>query len=134
MVGPNLHTLNAVGGRPYVSLRNFFGTARARGYATKLPLFTRLVAGGILIVWAVDFGLQVLGSEDGWDMKAWGALVPDELGLASCEFLQTWHLRCLKDLMALASDDRTSRLTLGAPQCTASTHSPLSTSTSFTPS
>lgn len=57
-----------------------FSAGRAKSYVYKLPLFTRLVVFILVATWAAGV---VLGSK--WDIQAWGALVPDEVGLTSCE-------------------------------------------------
>lgn len=49
---------------------------RAVAYIDRLPLFTRLA-----IVLAV--GAEVLGVLPWWDVRAWGRLEPDEIGLAT---------------------------------------------------
>ena len=54
-----------------------FNTSRARSYMVRLPLFTRLVLLAILGFWLV--GLQSV-----WDVRQWGALIPKEMGLATC--------------------------------------------------
>lgn len=53
-----------------------FSAARARSYAFRLPLFTRLAAVIIVAAWAV-------GVQSVWDLRAWGALVPDKLNLGT---------------------------------------------------
>lgn len=57
-----------------------FSAGRAKSYVYKLPLFTRLVVFILVATWAAGL---VLGST--WDIQAWGALVPDEVGITSCE-------------------------------------------------
>lgn len=57
-----------------------FSAGRAKSYVYKLPLFTRLVVFILVATWAAGV---VLGAR--WDIQAWGALVPDEVGLTSCE-------------------------------------------------
>lgn len=49
---------------------------RARSYLVRLPLFTRGVVAIIIAFWALS--LQSL-----WDVRAWGALIPDTLGLST---------------------------------------------------
>lgn len=61
-----------------------FSAARARSYIFRLPLFTRLL---LLIIVAVWIATVVLG--DSFDVKAWGALVPDEVGITSCMSFRT---------------------------------------------
>ncbi|GAB1317255.1 Glycosyl phosphatidyl inositol protein transamidase complex subunit [Madurella fahalii] len=60
-----------------------FSTLRARAYVFRLPLFTRLVLAAIVLFWAV--GVQVW-----WDVRAWGALVPGEMGFATLYRLNTF--------------------------------------------
>jgi len=50
---------------------------RARSYVNRLPLFTRGVLVAIVAFWAV-------GVQSVWDLRAWGALVPDLVGFSSC--------------------------------------------------
>jgi hypothetical protein len=57
-----------------------FSAGRAKSYVYKLPLFTRLVLLILVATWAAGL---VLGAK--WDIQAWGALVPDEVGLSSRE-------------------------------------------------
>lgn len=57
-----------------------FSAGRAKSYVYKLPFFTRLVILILVATWAAGV---VLGAK--WDIQAWGALVPDEVGLSSCE-------------------------------------------------
>lgn len=58
--------------------------ARARSYIFKLPLFTRVALLAIVFAWIVEV---VAGAQ--WDLKAWGALVPGEVGFSSCELRVT---------------------------------------------
>ncbi|KAK3313927.1 hypothetical protein B0H66DRAFT_567403 [Apodospora peruviana] len=53
-----------------------FNTSRARAYVFRLPLFTRAVVAIIVATWLLS--LQQL-----WDVRAWGALVPDKTGMAT---------------------------------------------------
>lgn len=54
---------------------------RAKSYVYRLPLFTRLVVFIIVATWVAS---AALGKT--WDIPAWGALVPDEVGFATCTF------------------------------------------------
>lgn len=65
---------------PAVSVPTSFSGARARSYVVKLPLFTRVAILAIVATW---FTGVVAGSK--WDIKAWGSLVPDEIGISSSE-------------------------------------------------
>lgn len=51
-------------------------TTRARTYVFRLPLFTRVVIIAIVGFWLA--GLQSIV-----DIQQWGALIPDEMGLAT---------------------------------------------------
>lgn len=57
-----------------------FSAGRAKSYVYRLPLFTRLIILILVGTWAAGV---VLGAK--WDIQAWGALVPDEVGLTSRE-------------------------------------------------
>jgi hypothetical protein len=57
-----------------------FSTVRARAYLHKLPLFTRVSIIIIALCW-------VLGLQSVWDIRGWGALIPDKLNFATCECL-----------------------------------------------
>ncbi|CAN8104740.1 unnamed protein product [Discula destructiva] len=61
---------------PTVTVPNL-NTSRARSYVFRLPLFTRIVIAAILAAWVVQVAVP------GWDLRAWGALVPAEVGLSS---------------------------------------------------
>lgn len=63
-----------------VSLPNVSAT-RARSYVFRLPLFTRVAIVIIVAAWVVQVAVPVAQ----WDVKAWGALVPAEVGFSSCE-------------------------------------------------
>lgn len=56
-----------------------FSAVRARSYVYRLPLFTRLLLFLIMAAWVATVALG-----DGFDVKAWGALVPEEVGITSC--------------------------------------------------
>lgn len=64
---------------PSISLPS---AARARSYIVKLPLFTRVIVLALVGAWVVEV---VAGAQ--WDVKAWGALVPADVGFSSCEFV-----------------------------------------------
>ena len=49
-----------------------FSTLRARSYVFRLPLFTRCISFLIVALWVV--GVQSI-----WDLRQWGALIPEEL-------------------------------------------------------
>jgi hypothetical protein len=50
-----------------------------RSYIFRLPLFTRSIIFVIVLLW-------VAGMQSVWDVQAWGALIPNEIGLASSTF------------------------------------------------
>jgi len=63
---------------PSISFGALMGNnMRARSYVNRLPLFTRGVLVAIVAFWAV-------GVQSVWDLRAWGALVPDLVGFSSC--------------------------------------------------
>lgn len=66
---------------PAISVPSSFSGARVRSYIFKLPLFTRLMIFAIVATWFVG-----VVADTRWDIRAWGALVPDEVGLTSCEW------------------------------------------------
>ena len=56
-----------------------FSTLRARSYVLRLPLFTR---GLIVVITAFYFaGLLPL-----WDLRQWGALIPDQMNIFTCQY------------------------------------------------
>jgi GPI-anchor transamidase subunit GAA1 len=55
-----------------------FSLARVRSYIFRLPLFTRLVISIIVFFWVANI-------PSFWDLQKWGALIPNEVGLSSCE-------------------------------------------------
>lgn len=52
---------------------------RARSYLARLPLFTRAVLAAVALFWAA-------GLQSWWNVRAWGALVPREIGFATCKW------------------------------------------------
>ncbi|KAI0002371.1 Gaa1-like protein [Xylariaceae sp. FL0662B] len=62
-----------------------FSTVRARSYVFRLPLFTRIIVLVIVVSWLV--GLQSV-----WDLRQWGALIPDEFGFTTMYRLNTFPL------------------------------------------
>lgn len=56
-----------------------FSAVRARSYVYRLPLFTRLLLFLIVAAWIATVALG-----DDFDVKAWGALVPEEVGITNC--------------------------------------------------
>lgn len=70
-----------------------FNTQRTRAYLLKLPLFTRATVLIIVLTWV----LTLVGKSWSWDVKTWGALIPDEIGVATCRscfFLGIWVSSC----------------------------------------
>ncbi|TVY71534.1 Rhomboid protein [Lachnellula suecica] len=62
-----------------------FSAARMRSYIFRLPLFTRSIIFVIVLLW-------LLGMQSVWDVQAWGALIPEEIGLASMYRTNTFPL------------------------------------------
>ncbi|ROT37906.1 rhomboid family protein [Sodiomyces alkalinus F11] len=62
---------------------NAFSTLRARSYVVRLPLFTRVVVLVILLAWLV-------GLQQAWDVRKWGALDPTEISFASAYRINTF--------------------------------------------
>lgn len=58
-----------------------FSAVRARSYVYRLPLFTRILLFLIVAAWVAKVVLL-----DAFDVIAWGALVPEEVGITSCMF------------------------------------------------
>lgn len=52
-----------------------FSTQRARSYLSRLPLFTRVVIGVIVVAEVAGLFQSV------WDIRQWGALIPDQLSI-----------------------------------------------------
>jgi membrane associated rhomboid family serine protease len=62
-----------------------FNTLRARSYILRLPLFTRI----IILVLALFWGLSI---QSIWDVKYWGALIPDQISITAAYRLSTYPL------------------------------------------
>ncbi|RYC56473.1 hypothetical protein CHU98_g9734 [Xylaria longipes] len=62
-----------------------FNAQRARSYLFRLPLFTRA-----MLVIMIAFGL--VGLQAAWDIRQWGALIPDELGITTMYRVNTFPL------------------------------------------
>ncbi|KAK3376016.1 GPI transamidase-like protein [Lasiosphaeria ovina] len=72
-----------------------FNTSRVRSYVFRLPLFTRAVIIVIVAFWVI--GVQSL-----WDVRTWGALIPDEIGITTLYRLNTFpfiHLNAFHAIM-----------------------------------
>jgi hypothetical protein len=55
------------------------GLPRAGSYINRLPLFTRGVLAAIVV-------FEALCLQRWWDVRAWGALVPEKIGFATRRF------------------------------------------------
>ncbi|KAF7563719.1 hypothetical protein G7046_g360 [Stylonectria norvegica] len=75
------------------SVQNF-STLRARSYISRLPLFTRAIVLIIIALWLA--GLQSV-----WDLRAWGALIPDQISFTAAYRLSTFPLIHLNVIHAL---------------------------------
>lgn len=73
---------------PVISIPSSFSGARARSYVYKLPLFTRVLLSAIVAAWFAGF----VTPRERWDVRAWAALVPDEVGIASLYRTNTYPL------------------------------------------
>ncbi|KAI0969067.1 rhomboid family protein [Xylaria arbuscula] len=62
-----------------------FNAQRARSYLIRLPLFTR-----VMIAVMVIFGL--VGIQDSWNIREWGALIPGELSITTMYRVNTFPL------------------------------------------
>ncbi|KAI1758807.1 Gaa1-like protein [Hypoxylon sp. FL1150] len=71
-----------------------FNTLRARSYSFRLPLFTRAMVVVMIAFWLA--GLQSV-----WDIRQWGALIPDELTLTTMYRVNTFPLIHLNFFHAL---------------------------------
>lgn len=60
---------------------------RARSYLARLPLFTRAVLAAVALFWAA-------GLQSWWNVRAWGALVPREIGFATCKWAFFFFFMC----------------------------------------
>ncbi|KAF9870404.1 hypothetical protein CkaCkLH20_12071 [Colletotrichum karsti] len=60
-----------------------FSTLRARSYIFRLPLFTRIVVVAIVAAWAASL-------QSTWDVKDWGALIPDQLSFTASYRMNTY--------------------------------------------
>ncbi|KAK6069604.1 rhomboid protein 2 [Seiridium cupressi] len=54
-------------------------TLRARSYVFRLPLFTRAMVLIIVVLWLV-------GIQSAWDLRQWGALIPDQISITTGNF------------------------------------------------
>ena len=60
-----------------------FSTVRARSYVLRLPLFTRALVVVVAAFWVA--GLLPL-----WDLRQWGALIPDQMNLFTSQYRRAW--------------------------------------------
>jgi glycosylphosphatidylinositol transamidase len=74
-------------------------TQRVLSYVNRLPLFTRGVAAVVVLA-----EVAALACRGWWDVRAWGALVPDETGFATRRlplllsyFLHTFYLQKMSE-------------------------------------
>ncbi|GKT39898.1 rhomboid-like protein 19 [Colletotrichum spaethianum] len=78
-----------------------FSTLRARTYIFRLPLFTRIVLLIIVVAW-------IAGVQSAWDIRQWGALIPDQLSFTSSYRMNTFPfihknlIHAVMNLLALA--------------------------------
>ncbi|KAK2038935.1 rhomboid family protein [Colletotrichum somersetense] len=78
-----------------------FSTLRARTYVLRLPLFTRVVLLIIVVAW-------IAGVQSAWDLRQWGALIPDQLTFTSSYRMNTFpfihknFIHAIMNLLALA--------------------------------
>ncbi|OBR05210.1 Rhomboid family protein [Colletotrichum higginsianum IMI 349063] len=77
-----------------------FNALRARTYLFRLPLFTRIVNLVIIAAW-------IAGVQSAWDIRQWGALIPDQLSFTSSYRMNTFpfihknFIHAIMNLLAL---------------------------------
>ncbi|KAM5341644.1 hypothetical protein ACJ41O_014675 [Fusarium nematophilum] len=71
-----------------------FNTLRARSYISRLPLFTRLIVLIIVALW-------IASVQSVWDLREWGALIPDQISIFSAYRLSTFPLIHLNFIHAI---------------------------------
>ncbi|KAK3486523.1 rhomboid protein 2 [Neurospora hispaniola] len=79
-----------------------FNTQRTRAYLLKLPLFTRATVLIIVLTWV----LTLVGKSWNWDVKTWGALIPDEIGIATLYRINTFpfiHLNIFHTILNIVA-------------------------------
>ncbi|KAK9794287.1 putative Rhomboid family protein [Seiridium cardinale] len=69
-------------------------TLRARSYVFRLPLFTRAMVLIIVVLWLV-------GIQSAWDLRQWGALIPDQISITTAYRINTFPLIHLNFLHTL---------------------------------
>lgn len=63
-----------------------FSLPKLESYISRLPLFTRAMLVAMVV-------FQVVGLQHSFDVRAWGALIPDEIGIQTRRsFLPDWLL------------------------------------------
>ncbi|KAH6668601.1 rhomboid family protein [Plectosphaerella plurivora] len=76
-----------------------FNSWRVRSYILRLPLFTRIVLGVIILV-------EIIGFQTVWDIRQWGALIPDQLSIFNAYRINTFpfiHTNLLHALLNIVS-------------------------------
>lgn len=68
--------------------------ARARSYILRLPLFTRAMILIIIVFW-------IVGVQSAWDVRQWGALIPDQMNFKTAYRINTFPLIHLNIFHAL---------------------------------
>lgn len=71
-----------------------FSTLRARSYVLRLPLFTRAIIFVIIVLWLV-------GIQSAWNLRQWGALIPDQINIFTAYRINTFPLIHLNFFHAL---------------------------------
>jgi membrane associated rhomboid family serine protease len=71
-----------------------FNALRARSYLTRLPLFTRLIVLAII-------ALSIASLQSVWNLREWGALIPEEISITNAYRLSTFPLIHLNILHAI---------------------------------
>jgi membrane associated rhomboid family serine protease len=71
-----------------------FNALRARSYLTRLPLFTRLIALAIV-------ALSIASLQPVWNLREWGALIPEEISITNAYRLSTFPLIHLNVIHAI---------------------------------
>ncbi|KAJ4247737.1 putative rhomboid protease [Fusarium torreyae] len=71
-----------------------FNALRAKSYLTRLPLFTRLMVLAII-------ALSIASFQSVWNLREWGALIPEEISITNAYRLSTFPLIHLNVLHAI---------------------------------
>lgn len=67
-----------------------FSPAKILKYLLRLPLFTRIILGLIILMWILEL-------QSAWNVPAWGGLVPKEVGFGTSMDTPTLHTAHLWD-------------------------------------